>query len=462
MRKIAVSDYTLREMTENGGASLLFREKTAVAACIDAFGADAVELPQIRRVREDTIVAQTIAASVRHSTVCMPAGDTEEDVENAWNCVKNAAHPRLQISLPVSTVTMEYTYHCKEDKMAEKIAALCKKARTFCDDVEFSAGDATRADRAFLIRAVRTAAESGATVITVCDDAGICLPEELASLVQEVKEACALPLYIRITDEVGMGNAAAFYALRAGADGVKTAISGEHALNTANFTAAVAARGESYGFTTALKTTELQSDIHALLKKLHRPAQEENAESRTDIFLDAGSTMDQVDGAARSLGYSLSAEDNGKVYRALMTVCERKRAVGAKELEAIIASNAMQAPSVYHLSSYSTTSSNISPSMANVILQKDDEMLTGVATGDGPIDAAFRAIETCVGFHYELDAFQIEAVTEGKEALGSAVVRLRNGWKLYSGNGLSTDIVGASIRAYINALNKIVSEEEQI
>ena len=138
---------------------------------------------------------------------------------------------------------------------------------------------------------------------------------------------------------------------------------------------------------------------------------------------------------------------------------QKKTVIGAKELEAIVASSASQVPSTYHLESYNISSSNITTSMANVILTKGDTKLNGIATGDGPIDAAFFAIEQCVGYHYELDAFEIQAVTEGKEALGSTVVRLRSEGKLYSGTGLSTDIVGASIRAYINALNKIVYEE---
>ena len=142
-----------------------------------------------------------------------------------------------------------------------------------------------------------------------------------------------------------------------------------------------------------------------------------------------------------------------------MHVCEKKGAVGAKELEAIIAGSAMQAPSTYHFETYTTTSSNVSYAMSQVTLKCNNEIICGVSNGDGPIDSAFRAIEQCVGHHYELDDFQIQAVTEGKEALGSALVKLRNNGKLYSGNGTSTDIVSASIRAYINALNKIVFEE---
>ena len=160
------------------------------------------------------------------------------------------------------------------------------------------------------------------------------------------------------------------------------------------------------------------------------------------------------------MGYTLSSFDDGEVFREVQHVCAKKGAVGDRELEAIIASSAMQAPAVYHLRNYNTTSGNLSGAMAGVTLVKNGSELIGTAVGDGPIDAAFKAIEQCIGFHYELDAFRIQAVTEGKEALGATLVRLRNGGKVYPGNGLSTDIVGASIRAYINALNKIAAEEE--
>lgn len=118
----------------------------------------------------------------------------------------------------------------------------------------------------------------------------------------------------------------------------------------------------------------------------------------------------------------------------------------------------MQVPSTFHLVSYVVTSGNITSAMANVTLERDGEKISGVSTGDGPIDAAFFAIEQIIGHHYELDDFQIQSITKGREALGSSLIRLRAGGKLYSGNGLSTDIVGAAIRAYINALNKIVYE----
>ena len=164
--------------------------------------------------------------------------------------------------------------------------------------------------------------------------------------------------------------------------------------------------------------------------------------------------------AVKKLGYDLSEEDGAAVYEAFLRIAARKESVGRKELESIVASAAMQVPPTYRVESYVINSGNIITATAHMKLRRDDRLKEGISTGDGPIDAAFLAIEQIVGHHYELDDFQIQAVTEGREAMGETVVKLRSNGKLYSGRGVSTDIVGSSIRAYVNALNKIVYEED--
>ena len=209
-----------------------------------------------------------------------------------------------------------------------------------------------------------------------------------------------------------------------------------------------------------MKFTEIHSDIETLLKSMQKSVkEEENTALDGAVFLDSSSTQEEVSDAVKALGYDLESDDEKKVYDAVKRLTEKKSSIGAKELEAVVASSAMQVPATYTLKSYVSTISNMVNAVSNVILEDENGTLSGVATGDGPIDSAFKAIETCIGHHYELDDFQIQAVTEGKEALGSALVRLRSSGRLYSGNGISTDICGASIRAYINALNKIAYEE---
>ena len=176
------------------------------------------------------------------------------------------------------------------------------------------------------------------------------------------------------------------------------------------------------------------------------------------IRLDKSDDQAAVITAVCKLGYDLSEEDQAKVYEEFLNVAASKN-VGAKELEAIVASVALQVPATYKLVNYIINNGNIISSSAQITLSKNDTVMQGICLGDGPIDAAFLAIDQIVGHHYELDDFQIQSVTEGKEAMGSAIVKLRADGKLYSGNGISTDIIGASIRAYINAVNKIVYEE---
>ena len=461
MRKINVADITLKNLSEDRAVSLLFREKSAIAGCADGLGVDAIELPAVKNVREDTIIYKTIAKNVQNATLAISVGATAEDVAVAWECVKDAAKPRLQVELPVSTIQMEYVCHVKQAKMLEKIAELTSAARALAADVEFSALDATRADEDFLIAAAREAEAKGATMITVCDHAGTSTPEQIAALVTKVKAAVSVPVYVQVSDRVNMAVASAFAAITAGVDGLKCTMAGKDALLTGEISDAISVCGAQIGAEMALNNTKIHASIEDMLSSIRHDASavEVTVSEKKKILLDADSTLAQVAQAAAVLGYELSDLDIGNVYRALGQVCAKKGAVGAKELEALIASSAMQAPSTYHFETYTTTSSNVSSSMTQITLKCHDEIICGVSAGDGPIDSAFRAIEQCIGHHYELDDYQVQSVTEGKEALGSALVKLRYNGKLYSGNGTSTDIVAASIRAYINALNKIVFEE---
>ena len=462
MRKINTTDITLKKLSEEREVLLLFREKTAIATCADSLGADAVELAPVKNLREDTIIYKTISQKVQNAVVAIPVGFSVEDLENAWECIKDAKNPRLQIEVPVSTVQMEYTYHIKSDKMLMKIAELINAAKNLCSDVEFCALDATRADKDFVISAIKEAESCGANIITICDDAGVSLPEAIASLTKKVKDSVKVPVFVQVSDKISMGVASAIAAVQAGADGLKCAMAGKDALLTGKLSDALKACSSETMVETNLNDTKIHTSIEDMLESINHQEYSDasSVSEKNKILLDSDSSISQVAQAAEVLGYDLSDSDLGNVHKALIGICEKKDDVGAKEFEALIASTAMQAPSTYHLESYTTTSSNVSSSMSQVTLKCGDEIMSGVANGDGPIDSAFRAIEQCIGHHYELDDFQVQSVTEGKEALGSAVVKLRNNGKLYSGNGISTDIVAASIRAYLNALNKIVFEEE--
>ena len=459
MKKILVSDFTLRHAAVSGSA-MSFREKTSIAKCLDELGVDVIELAAIKSVKEDCIINRTIAAAVKHASVAVPAGFSEEEIDTAWECVKDAASPCLQVLVPTSTVQMEYTYHMKDAKMAQAVAALVKYAHEKCENIEFVAQDASRAERSFLVEVCKIAAENGASAVTLCDDAGVMTPKAFADMVRDVKNAVSVPVYACPSDAIYMAAATAVEAISAGADGVKTTIAVENTLQVAHFADVVRVLGAAEDITCGLNQTGIHRALAIYAGKPAIDAEQLTAEDNISVLLNRDSTVTDIAKAVYALGYELTDEDNGKVYEEFKRVTARKDFVSARELEAMIASSAMQVPSTYHVESYVCNNGNTIKSMASVTLSKDGVTCNGVSTGDGPIDASFMAIEQAIGHHYELDDFQIQSVTEGREALGSALVKLRSGGKLYSGNGLSTDIVGASIRAYINALNKIVYEEE--
>ncbi len=452
MKKIIVSDITpVKSEVEN--KKYTFREKLNVASAIDATGADIINLPALINSKENEVIYRTLAESIKNAVVAVDAGDSEESVEMAYNCIKLAKTPSLIIAMPISTATMEYVYHLKVSAMFDKIVALCKKAKSLCDKVEFVARDVMRAESGFIEKIAVALKEIGVDALTISDDAGNALPEDFAKVVASIKDKVDIKVFVEPSDGLSLATACAVAAIKAGADGVKTTIVGD-GINTAKFSDVIRAKGAELGVTCNLDMTK----IHSITEPFEEDVEEEE-KVKVSNKLDKEATIDEVSAYAKKLGYELSDEDNGKVYEEFKRVVIKTEVMGAKEMEAIIASTAMQVPSTYHLVNYIVNSGNVIPPTANIILEKNGEKISGVSTGDGPVDAAFQAIEQVIGHHYELDDFQIHSVTKGREAVGSAIIRLRANGKLYSGNGVSTDIIGACVRAFINAINKIVYEE---
>lgn len=452
MKKITVTDVTLKAV--DGAKNFTFREKLDICALLDGLGLDAIELPAPLGDEENAVICRTLAGSVKNATVAIEAGSSDAEIEKAFNCVRYVENKALVIAMPVSTATMEYKYHLKASAMLEKISALIEKAKSLCADVRFVAQDAFRADDGFIEKVATAIKEKGATSITVSDEAGNAFPEEYANIVKKIKNACDIKVCVQPSDSLSLAVACAIEAIGAGADGVKTTTIGS-GIKPDVFASVIRAKGWKMQINAGVDVTK----ANTVAKKV--VSQSETASERVESVgaVSANSTIKEVSVAIKALGYELTDEDTGKVYDEFRKVIGKKSSIDSKELEAIIASTAMQVPSTYHLVNYVVNSGSIIPATANVTLERNGEKLCGVSTGDGPIDAAFHAIEQILGHHYELDDFQVHAVTKGREAVGSSIIRLRAGGKLYPGNGVSTDIVGACIRAFVNALNKIVYEE---
>ncbi len=470
MKQIRISDVTMKQTA--GDFSLSFKEKIELAKLLDRLGVSAIEVEGIKSPKVDALRIKSIATAVKSSAVAVPVQLDSQSVEKTWSALKQAKHPRLQVCAPVSPVQMEYLFHKKPDAMLEAIRQTVRDCRSFCEDVEFIADDATRSDESFLFDAVKAAIEEGASTVTLCDTAGAMLPDEFSAFLTHVKEHVpqleGVCLGVSCSDDLSMADSCAIAAVRCGAQEVKAAAYRVSAVSLANVARVLAAKGDSFGVRCGVHTTELRRATNQIAwmcqtgRSKTSPFDAGVREDAGDTWLTAHDDLHAVMMAAQTLGYELSEEDGAKVYDAFRAIAGKKEKVGIRELDAIIAAAAMQVPPTYVLESYVVNSGNIISATAHVKLRREDKELEGVSLGDGPIDAAFLAIESIAGCHYELDDFQIQAVTEGREAMGQTVVKLRAEGKVYSGRGISTDIVGASIRAYINALNKIVYEEASV
>lgn len=463
MKRITLTDITLFEA--NG--SLSFKEKVEIAKVLDRLGIDTIRLPAIRDSKPDTMATRTVAAVVASSTLSLPVGYTASSVDEAWNAVCPAKKPELFVAVPTSAVGMEYRCGKKPEAILEMIAELVSRAKSHTDNVVFAAEDATRSEFSYLAKAMDTAISAGAAKIIVCDSAGIMMPEEFSAFVEkligEVPALSKVPLEVQCSNEITLACACTISALRAGAKGAAVAIGGVKAApDLYDFSGILRTRGEDMGLFCGIRMTEINRALRALglVTKLTADIDGKAAahDSEDDIAaLGEGDDITAVSAAVRKLGYDLSDEDMEKVYESVSTAAGKS--IGTAELEAIIAAVALQVPDTYRLLSFLVTNGSGISSTAYIKMEKDGEILEGVSSGHGPIDAAFLAVDKIIGIKYELDDFQIRSVTEGKEAMGAALVRLRQNGKLYSGNGISTDIIGSSIRAYVNAINKIAYEE---
>ena len=467
---IHVSDCSLLEADEH--YELSFKEKIELCRLIDKLGVSSIDLCPIRQMKIDRLLIKSICSAVKNASIAVPVSLTDHNsVSDTWEALKEAANPRLQVVVPVSSVQMEYLLHLKPDAAVSLTENKIRECCGMTADVEFIAQDATRSDPSFLVRILSAVVHAGAKTITLCDTAGVMMPDELyawlENLYRELPELRNVIVGLYCSGELNMADACAVSAIRAGVREIKATACAGKSVSLSNIIRILNVKGRSFGVYTRVGaeqirriTGQVEMICHTSGRKISVP--EQNIESsENDILLSVHDSIETVIHAAEKLGYDLNAEDQQKVWKYFCMTAEKKEHITLKELDAIIAAEAMQVPPAYHDIRYVINTGNQIGAMAHMRLMFHNDEIEGIASGDGAIDAAFNSIEQATGRHFELDDFQIRSVTEGREAMGETVVRLRWEGKLYSGRGISTDIVGAGIMAYINAVNKIVYEEEE-
>ena len=464
MRNLVINDITL--CSGEAAEILSFREKVQAARLLGKMQISQFTLPLMKNQKADALLARTVASVIGDSVLCAHITPDGSDAAEVYASISAAANKKLALALPMSQAQLEFFYHLKPAKAIETVQAGISAARALCDNVEFVTEDALRSDYAILTGCINAAIQAGATTVTLCDPEGYALPGEMIAFINGLKADVPalenITLGLHCSDACGLALATALEALQAGVSQINVCTYGKQAPNTAAMLAILSQREEKLSVCTGVLYTEAKTCAAGAARLFDKKASGKDtaviqAESES-LALDASADKHTVLAEIAKLGYTLSAEDANRVFEEFKSIAQSKT-LGTRELDTIVAAVAMQVPSTYKLITYVINSGNTFSSSAHITVEKGEKTLQAISLGDGPIDAAFKALEQIVGHHYELDDFQIHAVTEGREAVGSALVKLRSGDKLHAGQGISTDIIGASIRAYLDALNKIVYEE---
>ncbi len=461
MKKIVISDVSLKESAKNQALNLNFKEKLEIAKRLCELGVDVIEISASKQ-EADKVLIKTISAFAKGATISL-AIDKEEDLALS-SCVDCAKKSRLSINVPVSAVLMEYFSAKRPKAVLEYVKDITAKAKEKNPVVEVNLLDATRADYVFLTQAINFAIESGATIITLSDIAGAFLPKEfgefLNKLYLDVPQLKSVAVGVAVCDDFNMAIPTIFESLEQGVSEIKCSVL--NGLGFANFEKTVKALeflGSKKGYTNSINKTALTKIIGRIESEISKSGSyataRQSAEDNKEI--DVNISEEQLKKYVSELGFDLTEEDFKKVWTEYNRLAERKN-ITLRDLEEIVSNYALQVPEVFVLDRFSVNSSNVMQATASVVVIKEGKEISGLSYGNGAVDACFRAIENIAGEHFELEDFEIGAVTEGREALGKAIIKLRVEDKVYSGRGLSTDVIGASIRAYIDAINKIAYE----
>ena len=469
MTEIMIADISLRESELDYAARLSFKEKLETAKLLDKLQADVIETGYVGDHPADQAFIRTLASTLENSVICVPVTLDKADAERTWAALSKARKPRLNVIVPTSTVQMEYERHLKADAVLRLVPEVTGYCAGLCPDVEFTSEDSIRSEPAFLAAVLKAAIAGGARTITLCDSPGELLPEELESFLESVYAAVPelknVTLSLHLKDNLGLAPATALAGIRSGARQIKVsseALTGT--LSLEQFANVIKLRGETLGVKYNINDTAIRRTSSRLAALIGSGGSERTPSGKTrddpeDSELPEDADIDTLRSHIATLGYDVSGDDLERVYIQFKDISRNKKIV-SRDVEALIAEIAGQAPPTYQLRNYVINSGSAITATAYIELSKDGNQSSALSAGDGPIDAAFKAAEQIMGAHYELEEFQILAVTGGREATGDALVKLRHSGKLYSGRGVSTDIVGASIRAFLSAVNKIVYEEK--
>lgn len=504
MRTIKIFDTTLRDGEQSPGCSMTLNEKLDIAEALERLRIDIIEAGFPAASPGDFKAVSEIAKLIKNSSVAGLSRLVKRDIEQTYGALKHAAAPRLHLFIATSPIHLQYKLKMTEDEVLEAIAESLSYARQFFSDIEFSFEDASRTPHAFLAKAAAVVVKNGASTLNLPDTVGYSMPHEIAAMFRYVMENTdgidKIALSSHTHNDLGMAVANSIAAVRAGATQVEGAINGigERAGNAAleEVIMAIKTRGEVLDAKTnantqeIYRTSKLVSSVigvklppnkaivggnafthasgihqHGVLQnratyEIMTPEDIGIAQNHLKLSKHSGkhAFRDQL----AEMGYNLSEEEITRHFETFKMLADKKRDVSRRDIEAILKdANRRRPERIYTLESFDINSYKGGAS-AEITLLSEGRAISEKMSGDGPVDASFKAINSITGFDFVLDDYSVHAVSEGKDALGEAVVKLKYGERTRTGRGFSTDVLEASIIAYVSASNKLIDEQKNL
>ncbi len=504
--RVAIFDTTLRDGEQAAGTRLGRREKLTIARQLARLGVDVIEAGYPNSSPEDFAAVEAIAQEMDSLVVCALSRAVASDIEACGRALAKAKRGRIHTGIGVSGIHIRgkfgddkygKTVEEKKARMIAMAADAVRLARSFVDDVEFYAEDAGRAEPAYLFEMLHAAIEAGATVVNIPDTTGYAMPEQYGALIRGIRQNVSnidkAVISVHCHNDLGLAVANALAGVMNGARQVEGTINGigERAGNAAleEVVMAIRTRADYFGLETGVHTREfsrtsrLVSDMLGMMVPGNKAIVGRNAFAHSsgihvDGFLkdrttyeimrpeDVGFEQSSVVLTARTgrhglrdrlekLGYTLSQEELDQTYQRFLVVADKKQEVFDEDLVAILHDEIHESDDVFKLEYLHFYSGTLAIPTATVRLSVRGEMRESAATGDGPVDAAYRAISTAAQRPVKLVKYDLRAVTSGTEAMGEVTVRLEAEGRMVTGRGASTDVIEASAKAYVDGLNKL-------
>ena len=503
--KVIIFDTTLRDGEQSAGIGLTTPEKLEIAKQLDRLGVDVIEAGFAASSPGDFEAVRTIAKEVRRPVIASLARCVLPDVDAAWEAIKDAERPRIHVFISSSDVQIMNQLRKNPEEVMDMAIASVERAKSYCDDVEFSPMDATRTDIEYLYKMLEGAIAAGANTINIPDTVGYVMPWEFRERIRLIKENVPnidqATLSVHCHNDLGQAVGNSLAAVAEGARQVEGCINGlgERAGNAAleEVIMALETRKDMYGVDTNIntrqiyRTSRLVSDITGFAVQPNKAVVGANAfrhasgihqdgvlkERTTFEIMDPQSigwpsnelVLGKLSGRAGlrarldELGYHLEQDELNEAFEAFKSLADRKPEVTDADLLALMSSQRRVAdvPETYTLEHVQVSCGNHEVPTATVTLVNNDERsVTDAATGTGPVDAVCRAIDRIVEVPNKLTEYRVDAVTEGIDALGDVTIRIEKGDHAYIGRGSDTDIIVASAKAYMNALNRLIATED--